>query len=75
MSKNMTTVVIAITVDSPSTGNFHSAAVASFLNGWENAGLPIRSAQDIRFHSILYDEVASVMNRMALGEIDRKSND
>lgn len=68
--RGMTTIVIAITVDTPSTGTFHPAAVKGFLKGWEESGLPIRSAQDVRFHNVRYDEVAHVMNRIALKELD-----
>ena len=66
----LTTVLIAITVDTKQTGTFHASAVSSFLKEhWEQAGLPIRVAQDIRFHYLRIDELADMCNKKALGEL------
>ena len=65
----LTTILIAITVDTTPTSTFHQAAVASFLKGWEET-LPIREAQDIRWFTHTNDELADLCNRKALGELD-----
>ncbi len=64
-----TTVVIAITVERLPSGTFHSASIASFLKGWEEAGLPRKLAQDIRLSVTTDKELASLANRRSLGEL------
>ncbi len=69
MSAGLTTVLIAITVERLPSGTFHSAAVASFLRGWELAGLPRVLAQDIRLVVATDKDLADLANKKALNEL------